>query len=152
MAIPNLDTTSPETSQVQNSECWWLKSWPVMYKNLETTGSTWTNYQPEVVPDWTAICTIKSSSISSGFFVWLAIGQGAILVSPPQVRRFAQYYWPNPRPENVQSPFPASACPTHSWRQHAASKWSEPQGTIQLAQGPKFQNRVKIQNDDNFTS
>lgn len=73
-------------------------------------------------------------------------------MSPPQVRRFAQYYWPNPRSESVQSPFPASACPTHSWRQHAASKWSEPQGTIQLAQGQKFQNRVKIQNDDNFTS
>ena len=41
---------------------------------------------------------------------------------------------------------------THSWRQHAANKWWEPQGTIQLAQGPKFQNRVKIQNYDKFTS
>ena len=69
MAIPNLDTTSPETSQVQNSECWWLKSWPVMYKNLETTGSTWTNHKPEVVPDWgPAICSIKSSSKKTAVF------------------------------------------------------------------------------------
>ncbi len=102
------------------------------------------------MPDWTAIPTIKRASISSSFDAWLTIRQGAILVSPPQVRRFLRYYWPSPSPESVRSLHPASACPTYSWRQHAASKWSEPEGTIQLAQGPKFQKRVKIQNDDNY--